>query len=34
LVHGLPSVQSGWTIGEIQRVLFLRNLAEHDGFEQ
>jgi hypothetical protein len=28
LLHGLPPVQSGWTIGEISRLLFLRYLAE------
>jgi hypothetical protein len=30
LLHGLPPVQSGWTVGEIARVLFLRYLAEND----
>jgi hypothetical protein len=33
LLHGLPPVQSGWTIGEIARVLFLRHLAENDRIE-
>ena len=27
-LHGLPPVEGGWAVGEIERLLFLRHLVE------
>lgn len=27
-LHGLPPVKGGWTVGDIERLLFLRHLVE------